>query len=64
MSSFIIANDTLHIIGIVYSAVGIALSVLGTLLLKAPARALDYIQWGYFLAVVMNVYSVSIPFST
>jgi hypothetical protein len=64
MTTLDIPTDALHIIGIVYSGVGVALSVVNCFFLKIHSRALDYIQWGYFLAVVMATYSVTIPFST
>lgn len=55
--------NILHIIGIVYSAVGVALSVTNCFFFKIHSRALDCIQWGFFLAIVMLQYSVTIPFS-
>lgn len=58
-----IPTNTLHIIGIVYSAVGVALSVISCFFFKIHSRALDYIQWGYFLAVIMHQYAYTFPFS-
>lgn len=64
MPTLDIPTNALHIIGIVFSAIGVTLSVINCFFLKIHSRALDYIQWGYFLAVVMSNYSVAIPFST
>lgn len=58
-----IPTDVLHVIGIVYSTLGVALAVISCFFFKIHARALDHIQWGYFLAVIMLQYSVTFPFS-
>lgn len=52
----------LTIIGIIYSALALVLAVAQCFFLKIHSRALDYIQWGYLMAVVRASF-VSVPFS-
>lgn len=56
----VISTEILDIIGIVYSAVGLALAVASPFF-RAHSRVLDYLQWGYFLAAAQS--TVVYPFS-
>lgn len=56
-----LSTETLNIIGIVFSAIGIALALFEAFVRKVHSRALDYLQWGYILALAS---SVSFPFSS
>lgn len=57
----VISTEILDIIGIVYSAVGLALAVASPFFFRAHSRVLDYLQWGYFLAAAQS--TVVYPFS-
>ncbi len=50
-----ISTDILDIIGIVYSAIGITLSVVQCFFFKIHSRTLDYLQWAYLMAVAQAV---------
>lgn len=59
--SLSISSSTLDIIGIIYSGVAVALAVFECFVRKTHSRALDYIQWAYFLSLLTA--SVSQQFS-
>lgn len=55
-------TSVLSIIGIIYSALALTLAVIQCFFFKIHSRALDYIQWGYLMAVV-RASVLTIPFS-
>lgn len=59
--SLSISTSTLEIIGIIYSGLAVALTLFECWVRKIHSRALDYIQWAYFLSIVYA--SVSVQFS-
>lgn len=50
-----ISSETLNIIGIIYSGIGVALALFETFVKKVHSRALDYIQWSYILILANTV---------
>jgi len=46
-----LSSETLDIIGIIYSGIGVALALFEAFVKKVHSRALDYIQWSYILVL-------------
>ena len=46
-----LSSETLDIIGIIYSGIGIALALFEAFVKKVHSRVLDYIQWSYILVL-------------
>lgn len=52
----------LNNVGIAFSAFAILFEILNCFFLKVHSRCLDYVQWGYFLALITST-SNAVPFS-
>lgn len=55
-----LSSQLIHIIAIVFSAIGITLGLFEAFVRKVHSRALDYLQWAYLITILA---SVTFPFS-